>query len=117
LAEPAQSVRDPAGRILLTPYDLDHTEYIAHAFDQFRLFAANHPHVVLALIRILRMLRDGCLSAGDRPEVVAALDRQIGLALEACRATKPLSEDLAKLEAVAGAPPDQLPAPLPTTGS
>ncbi|MGH8834896.1 MAG: DUF2254 domain-containing protein [Actinomycetes bacterium] len=118
LAElPAQSVRDPAGRILLTPYDLDHTEYIAHAFDQFRLYAANHPHVVLALIRILRMLRDGCLSAGDRPEVVAALDRQIGLALEACRATKPLPEDLTKLEAVAGAPPDQLPAPLPPARS
>jgi hypothetical protein len=63
------------------------------------------------------MLRDGCLSAGDRPEVVAALDRQIGLALEACRATKPLLEDLIKLEAVAGAPPDQLPAPLPPARS
>jgi len=71
-------------------------------------------NVVLALIRTVRMLRDACLSAGDRAEVVAALNRQIGLALEAYRATRPPPEDLAKLEAVAGAPPDQLPTPLPT---
>jgi len=115
LAElPAQSVRDPAGRILLTPYDLDHPEYIAHAFDQLRHYSAAHQQVVLALIRTVRMLRDACLSAGDRAEVVAALNRQIGLALEAYRATRPPPEDLAKLEAVAGAPPDQLPTPLPT---
>ena len=40
---PAQSVRDEAGRVLLTPFDLDHTEYIAHAFDQLRVYAAAHP--------------------------------------------------------------------------
>jgi uncharacterized membrane protein len=46
LAElPAQSVRDEAGRVLLTPFDLDHIEYIGHAFDQLRLYAAAHPQV------------------------------------------------------------------------
>ena len=110
LAElPAQSVRDPSGRILLTPYDLDHPEYIAHAFDQLRLYAAPHPHVVLALIRTLRMLRDGCTAAGNRAEVVAALDRQIALVLDECRAAKPLPADLAKIEAVAHSAPDQFP--------
>jgi uncharacterized membrane protein len=40
---PAQSVRDEARRVLLTPFDLDHAEYIGHAFDQLRLYAAAHP--------------------------------------------------------------------------
>ena len=46
LAEPpGQPVRDKAGRVLLTPFDLDHAEYIGHGFDQLRIFAAAHPEV------------------------------------------------------------------------
>jgi hypothetical protein len=37
---PGHSVRATRGRILLTPIDLDHGEYIGHAFDQLRLYAA-----------------------------------------------------------------------------
>ncbi len=102
LAElPAQSTRDPAGRILLTPYDLDHVEYVSHAFDQLRLYAAGHPHVVLALVRTLRMLRDGCQTAGQRSEVIAALDRQIELTLSGCARAGIPPEDLARIEAAA----------------
>jgi uncharacterized membrane protein len=85
LAElPAQSHRDKAGRILLTPFDLDHGEYIGHAFDQIRLYAADHPQVLVAIARTLRMLRGACQLAGGKDGVVATLDRQIALTVAAC---------------------------------
>jgi uncharacterized membrane protein len=102
LAElPAQAVRDPAGRVLLTPCDLDHDEYVAHAFDQLRQYAAPHSHVAMALLRTLRMLRHACRSAGDRATVVAALDRQIERTLAGCRTAGMLTEDLDRIEAAA----------------
>jgi uncharacterized membrane protein len=57
---PAQSVRDQAGRVLLTPFDLDHVEYIGHAFDQLRIYAAAHPQVLMTMARTQRMLRGAC---------------------------------------------------------
>jgi uncharacterized membrane protein len=106
LAElPAQSVRDPAGRVLLTPFDLDHGEYIGHAFDQLRLYAAPHPQVLMALARTQRMLRGACLlgagqGGGGREEVVAALDRQLALTV-ACCAPEMHPEDRARVEQAA----------------
>ncbi|MFD0595832.1 DUF2254 family protein [Catellatospora coxensis] len=108
LAEcPAQAVRDHDGRVLLTPCDLDHTEYVAHAFNQLRHYAAPHPSVVVPLLRTMAMLRDCCLSGyrgemtPDRVRTIAALDRQIELTLAGVRATGMLPADLAMVEAVA----------------
>jgi uncharacterized membrane protein len=101
LAElPAQSVRDQAGRILLTPFDLDHTEYLQHAFDQLRLYAAAHPQVLVALARTMRMLRGACVLVGGREAVIAALDHQLELTVAGC-APEMLPEDRAKVEAAA----------------
>ncbi|MBO0786761.1 MAG: DUF2254 domain-containing protein, partial [Actinobacteria bacterium] len=85
LAElPGQSVRDPAGRVLLTPYDLDHGEYLKHAFDQLRLYAAAHPQVLMAIARTQRMLRGACVLAGHREDIVAALDQQLEQTVACC---------------------------------
>jgi uncharacterized membrane protein len=101
LAElPAQSVRDQAGRVLLTPFDLDHAEYIGHAFDQLRLYAAAHPQVLMAIARTQRMLRGACLLGGGREEVIAALDRQLALTV-ACCAPGMLPEDRARVQQAA----------------
>lgn len=97
---PAQAVRDTEGRILLTPDDLDHGEYIAHAFDQLRLYSADHPQVLTAVARTLRMLRGACELSGKRPDVVAALDRQLALTV-ACCAPGMLPEDRSRVEEAA----------------
>ena len=101
LAElPAQSVRDQAGRILLTPFDLDHGEYLTHAFDQLRTYAAAHPQVLTAIARTQRMLRGACLLAGGREKIIAALDKQVALTVASC-APQMLPEDRARVEAAA----------------
>src|SRR4029453_5849600 len=75
---PAQAQRDAEGRTLLTPWDLDHPEYVRHAYGQIRLYAGSHPQVALTLIRVLRMLRDGVADHdGDRTTTIAELDRQL----------------------------------------
>jgi uncharacterized membrane protein len=70
---PARAQRDDAGRVLWTPYDLDHAGYVRHAFGQIRTYAATHPDVLLAIVRSLRMLRAAAVAYG-RTEAVAALD-------------------------------------------
>jgi uncharacterized membrane protein len=101
LAElPAQSVRDAHGRTLLTPFDLDHAEYIGHAFDQLRLYAAEHPQVLTAIARTLRMLRGACQLADSRPDIVAVLDRHLALTV-ACCAPGMHPEDRARVQAAA----------------
>jgi uncharacterized membrane protein len=101
LAElPGQSVRDQAGRILLTPFDLDHGEYLAHAFDQLRMYAAAHPQVLTAIARTQRMLRGACLLAGGREKIIAALDKQVALTVASC-APQMQPEDRAMVEAAA----------------
>jgi uncharacterized membrane protein len=75
---PAQGHRDERDRTLLTPWDLDHPEYVRHAYGQIRLYAGSHPQVALTLIRVLRMLRDVAADHdGDRTATVAELDRQL----------------------------------------
>jgi uncharacterized membrane protein len=81
---PAQSVRDSAGRILLTPFDLDHIEYLGHAFDQIRLYATAHPQVLMAIGRTQRMLRAACQLNGGSNEIIAAIDQQLALTVASC---------------------------------
>ena len=93
-------MRDNAGRVLLTPFDLDHTEYIGHAFDQLRIYAAAHPQVLTAIVRTLRMLRGACLLAGGHEKIITALDTQLALTV-ASYAPGMLPEDRARVEAAA----------------
>lgn len=97
---PAQAVRDTHGRVLLTPFDLDHGEYISHAFDQLRHYAAAHPQVLVAIARTLRMLRGACTLSGERPDVIAALDRELALTV-ACCVPDMLPADRARVEEAA----------------
>ena len=99
---PGQAHRDHRGRTLLTPWDLDHAEYVRHAYGQIRLYAGAHPQVALTLVRVLRMLRD-VVSRGhvDRTATVRELDEQMDAVLaDAERAGLPDSE-LAPLRAAA----------------
>ena len=101
LAElPAQAVRDAHGRVLLTPFDLDHGEFISHAFDQLRLYATAHPQVLIAIARTLRMLRSASTISAERPDVIAALDRELALTV-ACCAPEMLPADRARVEEAA----------------
>jgi uncharacterized membrane protein len=79
---PAQAQRDIDGRTLLTPWDLDHAEYVRHAYGQIRLYAGAHPQVALTLVRVLRMLRDVTEEAAGRASAVAELDRQLAAVLD-----------------------------------
>ena len=97
---PHQSVRAGERRILLTPWDLDHAEYVTHAFAQLRVYAAPHPQVALALVRALRMLR----SASRHPAASRALDRQLELSVAPMRAAPICSRaDSGAIRAVATA--------------
>ncbi|AEV82371.1 hypothetical protein ACWT_1353 [Actinoplanes sp. SE50] len=90
---PAQAHRDDRGRSLLTPWDLDHAEYVRHAYGQIRLFAGGHPQVALTLIRVLRMLRDVVAAREDRAATLVEIDRQLDAVIDdARRAGLPDSE-------------------------
>jgi uncharacterized membrane protein len=97
---PDQSVRTPEGTVLLTPWDLDHAEYVDHAFAQLRGYAAPHPQVAMAIVRTLRMLR----AASSQPLATGALDRQRELTLQQCERAGLLPADLDAVRAVAKAP-------------
>ena len=100
---PAQAQRDADGRVLLTPSDLDHGEYVTHAYGQIGRYAAPHPQVALALIRAVRMLRTAAESYdGDRTDAVAALDAQVESILELAASAGLLDSELAPLRAAAG---------------
>ncbi|MFC4554568.1 DUF2254 domain-containing protein [Georgenia faecalis] len=97
----ARAVTDGRGRVFVRPWDLDHTEYIAHAFDQLRQAAPPQPQVVAALLRVLRMLIAHVEQAG-RPEHVPALRAQIDLLLDGVDAQSGLHpHDVARLHAMA----------------
>jgi uncharacterized membrane protein len=101
---PAQAQRDANGRVLLTPWDLDHGEYVTHAYGQIGRYAAPHPQVALALIRAMRMLRAVAeSSAGDRTEAIAALDAQVDSVLNLAESAGLLDSELVPLRAAATA--------------
>ncbi|TDC67703.1 DUF2254 domain-containing protein [Actinomadura sp. GC306] len=98
---PPEKVHGPEERVLLRPYSLRHDEYIQHGFDQLRQASPSQPHVVAALLRILRMLIQHVTDAG-RPEHVPALRRQMRLLLEAVDEQPGLHpEDRERLRAIA----------------
>lgn len=97
---PEQCVRDDAGRVLLTPWDLDHAEYIAHGFDQLRLYAAGHPQVLTSLVRTLLMLRANAAEAG-RAHLVEVVNDQVRLTLAGAARAGLLPEDLARIGEIA----------------
>lgn len=96
---PHQSVWAGERRILLTPWELDHAEYVTHAFAQLRVYAAPHPQVALALVRALRMLR----SASRHPDASRALDRQLELVLAGCEQASMLPADFDAIRVAATA--------------
>ena len=101
---PAQAQRDAEGRVLLTPWDLDHGEYVTHAYGQIGRYAAPHPQVALALIRAVRMLRTAAESYdGDRTDAISALDAQVESMLELAASAGLHDSELAPLRAAATA--------------
>ena len=101
---PAQCVKGDGNRILLTPWDLDHVEYVGHAFDQSRAYAAPHAQIVLAFARTLRMLRAACAGMPERADVVTALDHQLAELLAAAGRAGLTQADLARIAAAARPP-------------
>ena len=95
-----EALRDSAGRVLVQPWNLDHEEYVDHAFDQLRQACLDQPEVAAALLRVLRMLithvnEEGC------PERSAPLHRQMNLLLDSLRKHPGLHpEDLRRLESL-----------------
>ncbi|MGM0931104.1 MAG: DUF2254 domain-containing protein [Actinomycetota bacterium] len=95
-----EALKDEAGRVLVQPWNLDHDEYIDHAFDQLRQTSLDQPEVVAALLRVLRMLI-AHVHAEGHPEHAAALERQKQLLLEAARDQPGLHpEDLQRLQSL-----------------
>jgi uncharacterized membrane protein len=99
---PSQVRRDARGSVLLRPWDLDHAEYVRHAFTQLRHYGVRDPAVSVALVRTLRMLVEAAERAG-RTEALDELHRHISLTLEACDRAGLLPDDLAAVHAVAAA--------------
>lgn len=98
LAPPA--LEDGSGRVLVQPWNLDHDEYVAHAFDQIRQTCQDQPEVVAATLRVLRMLIAHVESEGH-PERAEPLRRQMRLLLEALPGQPGLHpEDLRRLQAM-----------------
>ncbi|MCP2032110.1 putative membrane protein [Okibacterium sp. HSC-33S16] len=75
------ALQDDSDRVLLSPWNLDHDEYVEHAFDQIRQTCLDQPEVAASLLRVLRMLVTH-VSDNHRPERVPALRRQMDLLLE-----------------------------------
>jgi len=94
---PPQAVQDRAGRILLTPWDLDYGEYVTHAYSQVCRYAGPHFEVMLTLIRNLRMLRTACTLTGDRTQALAKLAQQGQVALATAEAAGLSPQDIAGL--------------------
>jgi uncharacterized membrane protein len=97
---PAQVVSAPGRRVLLTPYDLDHAEYIGHGFAQLRIYVAPHPQVAVTVIRTLKMLRDAAISAGHA-DAARACTRELELTLEGCEKAGLLPADLEQIRRTA----------------
>jgi uncharacterized membrane protein len=98
---PAQAHRDDRQRTLLTPWDLDHAEYVRHAYGQIRLYAGSHPQVVLTLIRVLRMLRDVITDRDGRTAAVAEIDHQLDAVIDDARRAGLSESEIAPVEEAA----------------
>lgn len=96
---PPPALEGADGRVLVRPWDLDHDEYVEHAFDQLRRAAPAEPQVAAALLRVLRMLVVHVEAAGF-PERVPALRRQLQLLLDELEDAPLHPADLAWLRAV-----------------
>lgn len=95
-----EALRDGAGRVIVQPWNLDHEEYVDHAFDQLRQNCLDQPEVAAALLRVLRMLARHVTEQGH-PERAHALRRQMQLLLESLRNHPGLHpEDLRHLESL-----------------
>jgi uncharacterized membrane protein len=90
---PPQSVRTENGTNLLTPWDLDHSEYVVHAFAQVRVYAAAHPQVATAIARALRLLHGIAVGAG-RTGAAGSLARELDLLLAAAEHAGLMAADL-----------------------
>jgi uncharacterized membrane protein len=103
---PPVATGGPDGRVLVRPWDLSPDDYIAHGFDQLRQASVTQPHVVAALLRVLRMLIT-LVQEADRPQHVPALERQMDLLLATVEQQPGLHPaDLDRIRAVAsGADP------------
>ncbi|OBG22779.1 hypothetical protein A5765_20105 [Mycolicibacterium celeriflavum] len=97
---PPTSVSGPEGRILLRPWTLTHSEYVAHAFDQIRQSAISQPHVVTALVRVLRMLIEHARTVGA-DQHIPVLQAQIESLMETVAADPHIhTADLARLQQI-----------------
>jgi uncharacterized membrane protein len=104
--QPPFSVSGADGRVLLRPWVLSHDEYIQHAFDQIRQTSIKQPHVVTALVRVLRMLIEHARTVG-RAQYIPALQTQIQLLMDAMAADSDIQPaDLARLQAIWMGPTD-----------
>lgn len=91
------TLTDDAGRVLIEPWNLDHEEYIEHAFDQLRQSCLTQPPVAAALLRVLRMLIDFVQEQGHAGQV-PALRQQMRLLSESLQHEKTMHpEDLRRL--------------------
>jgi uncharacterized membrane protein len=100
---PGQVRRDERGSLLLRPWDLDHADYVRHAFTQLRHYGAGDPVVATALVRAQRMLLETAERTG-RSDARAELDRQLSLTLEACARAGLPADEVEAVRAAAAAP-------------
>ena len=97
---PPSSVVGPDGRVLLRPWTLSHDEYIAHAFDQIRQTCISQPHVVTALLRVLRILIAHARTVGQDRHI-PALRNQIRRLMDATMADPNIHpDDLARIQKI-----------------
>lgn len=96
-----QVVGDARNRVLIRPWDLNHAEYVDHAFDELRQAGAGQLRVVAALMRVLRMLI-AHMEAEGHPEHIPTLQRQIRLLRESLSHRAEMhADDLRWLDALA----------------
>lgn len=92
------TLSDQAGRVFMQPWNLDHKEYIEHAFEQLRHCALTQPPVAAALLRVLRMLIAHVQEQGHA-ENAAPLRHQMRVLRESLQDQPGLhAEDLRHLE-------------------
>jgi uncharacterized membrane protein len=100
---PSQVRTDANGSVLLRPWDLDHAEYVVHAFAQVRGPAAAHPAIVAVLVRGLRQLAQLARRSGHE-HAAAECDQQLRLTLEAAENAHHLDADLQWIDRVVNRP-------------